>query len=231
MTRLWTILVVLALAGCAARPPERDRDDLACPRGVAGTYALVFTTRAPTSDDAKSFKDLSQQGELGFGHVALGLTEVNLALATHYTYSVAPALADGVCAYPSAVAYRLSFADRVVHVAHEFAGEPCLRAAVLEHEMRHVALDDRIFAAEIPRLNAGLAARLDAGRGIWGRDAAEADAALRRRLQEAGTAMVAELGAIRRVEHRQQIDTPEEQQRIRQVCGGRLLQLDTVAAR
>jgi hypothetical protein len=142
----------------------------------------------------------------------------------------APALTDRVCAYAGAVAFHLAYANakRVVHVARELAGESCLHAAVLAHEMRHVALDDRLIPEEIGELRARLPARFGDG-ASWGPDQATADAALRRRVEDTLAALVADLDAARQAEHRRLIDTPAEEARTKAVCGGRPRQLHLAA--
>jgi hypothetical protein len=214
-------------AGCAAR---ENQDALACPRGAPPDYALTFQSSPPSRDDTESVADLSREGELGFGHLALGLTEVQLSLAMSYNYRVAPALTDGVCNDPVRVTYRLAYARRVVHVAREFDHEPCLHGEILAHEMRHVALDDKLLAEKRAELLAELPARLDGVRGIWGKDAAEANRRLLVLLQDAGEAMMAEIKALRIVEHARQIDTPEEQLRMGRVCNGRIREMFPAAS-
>jgi hypothetical protein len=119
-------------AGCAAR---KNQDALACPRGAPPDYALTFQSSPPSRDDTESVADLSREGELGFGHLALGLTEVQLSLSMSYNYHITSSLTAGVCIDPVRVTYRLAYAKRVVHVAREFDHEPCLHGEILAHEI------------------------------------------------------------------------------------------------
>jgi hypothetical protein len=225
---LGCLLALLVLfAGCAGRESQAGA---ACPRGAPPDYVLTFQSSPPSRDDSESVEDLSRQGELGFGRLALGLTEVQLSLSMDYNYRVAPALAGGVCIDPVRVTYRLAYAKRVVHVAREFDHEPCLHGEILAHEMRHVALDDQLLTEKRSELLAELPARLDGASGIWGKDAAEANRLLLSRLRDAGEAMVAELKALRMAEHARQIDTPEEQLRMGRVCNGRVRELFPAAS-
>jgi hypothetical protein len=221
------LALLVPFAGCAGR---ESQDGNACPRGAPPDYALTFQSSPPSRDDSESVEDLSRQGELGFGRLALGLTEVQLSLSMSYNYRVTSALGDGVCIDPVRVTYHLAYAKRVVHVAREFDHEPCLHGEILAHEMRHVALDDQLLTEKRAELLAELPARLDGVSGVWGKDAAEANRRLLSRLQDAGEAMMAELKALRTAEHAHQIDTPEEQLRIGQVCNGRARELFPAAS-
>jgi hypothetical protein len=218
--RLLALAIALLLAACA-HPPQKAES---CPEGAPPAFAVDFVSRPPGRDDSLSVAALSREGDLAFGRMALGLTEVRLAVKADMRAVNAPALTDGVCAYVGAVAFHVTHARRLVHVARELAGESCLHAAVLAHEMRHVALDDRLIPEEIGTLRARLPARFGDS-ASWGPDQAAADAALHRRVEDTLTALVAELDAARQAKHRRLIDTPAEEARMKAVCGGRLSQL------
>ncbi|MDE2167247.1 MAG: hypothetical protein KGJ66_13040 [Alphaproteobacteria bacterium] len=231
---LWPATMLLVLAACAGQPAAiapgastvvTTPDAQNCPRGVVPAARIAFASRPPRFDDTASLAQLSREGDLAFGRVALGLTEVKLSLDAQYRIRHAPGLTGGICAYPADVVLHLGYAMRVVHVAREFADQPCLHAAILAHEMRHVALDDALIPREAARLGQALSARIGDGAGFWGRDAADADRRSAHVIAQAGAATVNALGAARRRAHAQRIDTPAEEARIGAACGGRLRQL------
>ncbi|MGB8181826.1 MAG: hypothetical protein WCF13_05615 [Stellaceae bacterium] len=186
---------------------------------------IEFASRSPSYDNAAPLAQLSKDAGLTVGREALGVTEVKLSLSAQYRIRHAPALTAGVCAYPDDIVLRLSYAVRIVHVARKFANEPCLHAAILAHEMRHVALDDRLIPREAATFDAGLPARIGNGAGFWGADAAAADLRVDQLVTTVGAAFMKTLDDVRRREHVRQIDTPDEQPRIAAACGGRLNQL------
>lgn len=234
LRRIWPLAALLPLVGCvgptavapdAASAAVTAHDRLACPRGVAPKAGIEFTRRPPSYDDNTPMAQLSSDSGLAVGRVALGTTEVKLSLEARYRVRYAPALTDGVCAYPDDVIFRLTYAARVVHVAREFAGEPCLHAAILAHEARHVALDDALIPREVATLEHSVSARIGDGAGFWGADATDADRRVERLVKAAGAAMAKALDDVRRREQVRQVDTPDEETRIAAACGGRLYQL------
>jgi len=236
--RLWPFVVMLSLAACAtpapvttgiSEPTITAQDRRACPGGVVPAARIEFASRAPSYDNATPLTQLSNDAGLTVGRVALGVTEVKLSLSAQYRIRHAPALTEGVCAYPDDIVLRLSYAVRIVHVAREFANEPCLHAAILAHEMRHVALDDKLIPREITAFDTGLQARVGNGAGFWGADAAAADRRVDQVVTTAGAVLVKTLDDVRQREQVRQIDMPDEQPRIAAACGGRLNQLIGVA--
>jgi len=219
---LWPALALtLALAACV-RPADKAAE--ACPAGSPPEFRVDFAAIPPARDDSLSTAELSREGDVAFGRVAVGLTVVRLTVKADFRVHNVPALTDGICAYPGAVAFHVAYAERVVHVARELADEPCLHREVLDHENRHVALDDRYFPAAVKALEAGLPARF--GPGVaWAHDAEAADAQVRAHVEAILRQLVADLDASRRDEHRRQVDTPEEEARMLAACGGRLRQL------
>ncbi|HYL34169.1 MAG TPA: hypothetical protein VEU53_13600 [Stellaceae bacterium] len=186
---------------------------------------IEFASRSPSYDNATPLAQLSNDVGLTVGHVALGVTEVKLSLSAQYRIRNAPALTTGVCAYPDDIVLRLSYAVRIVHVAREFANEPCLHSTILAHEMRHVALDDKLIPRETAMFDVGLPARIGNGAGLWGADAAAADSRIDQLVTTAGAALMKTLADVRRREQVRQVDTPNRQPRITAACGGRLNQL------
>jgi hypothetical protein len=133
--------------------------------------------------------------------------------------------AEGACAVPRRVEVTLRYAERQVRVAREVGVDACLHREVEEHEMRHVALDDRILKEFVPVLSqraAALAARL-------GPAYASRPAEARARLNESALDWLREttdeFETIRRERHRTEIDTPEEYARVRAACNGKAREL------
>ncbi len=228
-------LLALCVTACAGNPaaiapgapsaPIAAQDRRACPVGVTPAARLEFADRPAVFDDTTPLARLSNDSGLAVGHLALGLTEVKLSLVAHYRIRNAPAMTEGVCAYADDLVLRLSYAKRVVHVAREFAGEPCLHAAIQAHEMRHVAFDDALIPREAAALAQQLPTRIGAGAGFWGATAAEADRRLERIVADADKATIEALDDIRRRGHARQVDTPDQEAGIAAACDGRLRQV------
>jgi hypothetical protein len=133
--------------------------------------------------------------------------------------------ADGVCAVPRRLEVTLRYAERQVRVAREVGVDACLHREVEEHELRHVALDDRVIKEYEPHLKqrvAALAARLEPGYALR---PAEARAKLNESARDWLRETTDEFETIRRQRHRAEIDTPEEYARVKSVCNGKAREL------
>jgi hypothetical protein len=132
---------------------------------------------------------------------------------------------DGVCAVPRRLEVTLRYSERQVRVAREVGVDACLHREVEEHELRHVALDDRIIKEYEPQLKeriAALAARLEPGYALR---PAEARAKLNDSARDWLRETTDEFETIRRQRHRAEIDTPEEYARVKSVCNGKAREL------
>ncbi len=215
------VLGAAALPARAACPPTPMRAEPPAVRIVV-EHGLV------TRDDTLSLADLARRGREDAtvaGEAAariLGLTRSDTEFQVTVRSRVVGPADDGgtACAIPEGIEVKLALVRRVIHIAREIAGDPCLRDEVLAHEMRHVAIDDALLndfrSRLLPRFRQAAAELRPA-------EAATAEAAQRKLLrdvQAANGAALADFEAERRKRQRA-IDSPKEQARFARVCGGR----------
>ncbi|ARU22116.1 hypothetical protein Q3O98_15020 [Ralstonia pseudosolanacearum] len=148
----------------------------------------------------------------------LGKTYATLAaqFAVTTRYIALPTQPPTTCLRPS-VDVVLILSDFRVTVAREFAPGSCAYEAIRAHEMRHVAVNRAVLprAAELIRQEIQ---REYGGRLYFGdpdRMAAELEAALSRHWLPRARSLI-ELG----LQAHEQIDTPQEQDRMSRVCNG-----------
>jgi hypothetical protein len=220
-------LALCILWGCAeSRDAELARDRAACARGAPPTYSVSLFLPEPKVDDTLTTAQIAERSQADYRYLTLGATIGKLVIVGVARPRVSEGIRGGDCAYPQAVAVSMTLAQRVIHVAREFRGtEPCVYREVLDHERRHVTLDDRLLAAEKAALPSALPTRLADLDGVWGKDAAAARSALSTRLQADLQTLQDDIEAKRHAAHAAQIDTFDERHRLANACGGRLKQL------
>lgn len=225
--RLAAGLALLMLAACAREESEvpAGREDAICPRGALPIVHVAVAHSEPLRDDSLSLDQLSGLDEAAFGKVALGATVSRFANPTQVAAIAAPALGAGFCAYLTRVDMVLKFSPRTVHVAREFHNEPCIHAEVLAHELRHVALDDKMLDEEGSALAAELPSQLGMIGAVWGATREAAKTALNDRIVAIENRNSERFTLRRRLAHAQQIDTPAESRHVQQMCDGRVPQL------
>jgi len=218
----------LALAGCAGPelPSAPQGQAAACPRQAAPRYDVIVNLPEPERDDRLSLAEISAHSQAAFRHLTLGETESRLQISAVFSARVAPGALGGVCLYIARAAFSLGFSQRVIHIAREFRGaESCLYDTVLDHERRHVALDDRIIEAAAQRLRADPPEQFATLNGVWGANEAEARAETQGHLNLATEALQRQIQRERQVAHALQIDTVDERRRMLAACNGRLTEL------
>ena len=220
-------LALSILWGCIdSRDAELAHDRAACARGAPPAYSVSLFLPEPKVDDTLTIAQIAKRSQVGYRYLTLGATIGKLVIVGVARPRVSEGVTGGDCAYPQAVAISMTLAQRVIHIAHEFHGtEPCVYHEILDHEHRHVALDDRLLLAEKTALPSALPARLVDLDGVWGNDAAAARSALSTRLQADLQALQDDIEAKRHAAHAAQIDTFDERHRLANACGGRLKQL------
>jgi hypothetical protein len=216
------LALAAALAGCAGfAPPDRD----SCPALGPAETASEIDPASTVRDDSRSLAELSRLQGLGIGHRALGVTESKLRIWMAPDLRVAAASPKGVCLHVARVVLHAGYAERTVRIARELAGDACLRRRILEHEMRHVALDDAILIDLQPEIRRVLAAGSASLDGVWGADQPAAEVRLRERLVAIRDQVLDEIEVTRRRRHEIEVDTPDERRRSATMCGGKLLEL------
>jgi len=222
------LLLMLGTAALPGRPACA-----ACPSAPTRTApppaVRIAVEHGPVGrDDTIGLADLarrSREDAAAAGESAarvLGLTTSDTEFQVVVRSRVVEPAEDGgaACAIPIGVEVRLALVRRVVHVAREVAGDPCLRGEVLAHEMRHVATDDALLddyqSWLLPRFREAAAAL----RPVEAATAEAAQRTLLRDVQAANSAALAGFEAERR-KRQMAIDSPEERARFGRVCDGR----------
>lgn len=228
LAALVAVLVVGILTGCGngdraagtlavpgAPSPGQSSFEARCaalPAAAPEATALPIT---PTVDETRSLGELTLMYERASPlHRTMGLTQSRLAYASTLDAS---GLREGarVCMRVK-VHVAVEATPLTVYLAREIAADPCLRHAVHEHEMRHVAAYDAFLREAPGRLVARLAAA-DVGRV---RHAGDADALQQDAAREIAT-IVSEAEASdhdRLTALQAVIDTPEEYARVSDLC-------------
>ncbi len=136
------------LAGCdaassvAARAGFGGSFEERCERKLPATRIdVVATPAAYDTDRSRSYLELTRMsGDAGPGQLALGLTTAQIGhTARLETAGIEDTRTGRVCVRP-AIRVELTMTPMTVYVGREMAGDPCREAAILEHEMKHVAV-------------------------------------------------------------------------------------------
>jgi hypothetical protein len=138
--------------------------------------------------------------------------------------SLGPPTAGGGCARPAEITLRLGWTGRVVHIAREAQADSCVVDELLTHQIRHVHIDDLAMDGLVTALPDNLRQALAKVEQVSAPTQAEAEARYAERLGE-----LVERGMKQFIAYRQQLhaqlDTPEELQRLRASCDGKLQRL------
>lgn len=190
-----------------------------CARLPAAPPAVVAVPIEILEDDTRSQHDLVLllDGPAA-GHRALGITRARVGHDAALEIKGLKDPGSGRACFRAGVRVELALKPLTVYVAREIAGDPCQRAAIHEHEMKHVA----VYAAWLDEAAAALAQALAAefADGVhYADDGEAAQRALRARLESFVKAHSEAAG--RELEDRQRaVDSPEEYARVAAACGG-----------
>jgi hypothetical protein len=208
-----------AVTSTAARYNPFPSFETRCERLPASRIEVRQQAIRPVTNDALPYRELTRLGEDNPAtHRTLGLTK------TEFRQEVAieiKGLADSgsgrSCSRPRIV-LDLTMAPMTVYVASELANDACGHAAVLAHEMKHVAAfrehqadTARALEAELPQLFGQ--------RVIKARDADAGEAQVREALQAFLEEFIARNTAQLKERHAA-VDTAEEYTRVNSACGG-----------
>lgn len=218
------LIVVCLVAGACVAPPAGAQTS-ACPPMARATLSLDIVLAPIQRDDGLSIAQLARQpgrapGPAGSarGHV-LGLTQARYGEQSQVSALFQPMGDGSFCASPKTLTVSFGFQQRVVLIARDLPPASCIFREVLEHEMKHVAVDEallRDFAPLVRRRLDDVAAQLAPVRA---RSQNQAMQAFRRSLDSAMRATMQEFGQER--DRRQaQVDTAEEYERVSKSCGG-----------
>ena len=216
---------LLALGGCEARPagehaPSQAAFERDCASLPPADLAVATLPIVVDQDHSRSFDGLTRMYEQASPlHHTLGLTQAQVG---HRTTIEVRGLRNGhgdrVCMQPT-VRVELFMQPLTVFVARELATDACRQGAVLDHEMRHVAVYRRALDEAAAELRASLQ-RQFGGRRFDGTD----PATVQRQVEgEVGAHLDAFLDATGRTLRDRQaaVDSPQEYARVEQACSAR----------
>lgn len=136
------------VAGCGSFAPPEVRVEM--------VLAPLATSNARTVAQLDTMPD-RKPGPAGIaaGHV-LGLTQAKYGQQSQIQ-AVFRSRRDGtVCAAPATLSVSFGFQERRLFVARELPPGTCIHREVTNHEMRHVAVDERLLREFIPKLESRL---------------------------------------------------------------------------
>ena len=233
MTRLPSCLaLVLALGFCfpaVARecPPLRPAQISIVPLPSRPSYdygrnLAAMQTMAGTQREAFSSTD---------HEIPVGLTEAQLKLDSHFEVLInRPSTMDPVCAQISKFELRFGFEDTTVYLASELPQGSCSFQTVLQHEHRHVDMDNYLvqkYADAFPEMLRQAVTEIGVIRAA---SPEEAQGKLRDIVHNYMNDLGSNLTQVRQ-KYQQTIDTKDEYSRISISCNGQMSQILRAAAK
>lgn len=112
----------------------------------------VTVTAVPVSygtDDSRPYAELTRMGvEAGEGERVIGLTRARISHTASITVAgIEDSRSRQVCVRPE-IDVQLSMLPMTVYIGREFRDDECRRAAIIEHELKHVDVY-RAYLAEV----------------------------------------------------------------------------------
>ncbi|HEX9447678.1 MAG TPA: hypothetical protein VF920_06845 [Dongiaceae bacterium] len=231
MRLIWLFGAMLLLAGCAATEAGRQSPSKPPPMPVdAGCYPapmplvnVDIAVSGPVEDRSLSYRTLSQYDSDGKGpaakrgQITFGVTQSSITGHGDLKGRQLAMASGQSCVWFTAVTVKLTWAIRV-DIASEISPGTCPDRAVREHEAKHVALDRRLQPQLKQKIDATLAAH---GRiSLLAASPATATQQMQEAMDHIISNAILEFVAER---DRQQIgiDTPQEYERVMQLCGKR----------
>lgn len=222
------LLLIPPVAAWVAWPvPLSAAGTHACPRfdppaievqrqSVPLTYTLTRTMEQLTRLPGRAPGPAGQSGGrvLGLAHAKYGERSQIRAV-----FQIQP---DGtVCGAANAISVTFGFEERRVYVARELPAGTCIHGEVLNHEMKHVAVDERLLDEFLPQVERRLTATVSRIGTVRGRTQEQVMASIRRPVEATLRQLLDEFTRAR--DRRQaQVDTAEEYKRVTTACDGEL---------
>ncbi len=216
---------VALAAGCDALTATAQRVGVVptfeahCAKSLPATEVVVRAVPVRyVLDTGHSHAELARMGvEAGAGERVIGLTRARIGHAASITvHGIEEPRNRQVCVRP-AIRVEMSMQPMTVYVGREYAGDPCRRAVILEHEEKHVAVYRDYLDEVTTRVRGEIAdAYGNAVMVFASRDEAqrEIESALAGYLEPVLARSTREL-----VQRQAAVDTPEEYARVGERCG------------
>jgi hypothetical protein len=222
-------LIVLTLSLFLAAAPAMALQANGCPDfapPVVNVNQLSVAPRLNDTFDLAGLRQLATENKKEFSstrhETPVGLTSASLKLDSHFEISVRTTQGDPlVCAQISALNLDFGFDDTTVYLARELPNGSCSYQTVLDHERRHIAVDQGIVAEAAPQMAALLGqaiAQIGVIRASSGATAEkQINALINQYLHDLGTSL-----SVIRQKRQEIIDAPEEYERLSGACDGML---------
>jgi hypothetical protein len=207
---------LILLSATAAAPGSA----LVCPRTAGPEIQLVESSEAVAIDRSKGIAELTFLRRPGPGLHSNGLYTSSLQHQLELRFAIHTDRRDA-CISIDLVRAEVGFRSRTIHIARDYGVGTCEAGAILDHERKHVATDERLLHQELPQLRSGL--------DRMARSFAVAPVPLAR-VEQVQERMKADLnGELQRLIeafHKRRdaaqaaIDAPAEYERVRRLCPG-----------
>lgn len=226
MRILWLLPVALA----ALPLPARATAYYECPAYSPPAINVVPVYDEPSFDTSMGIRSIYEMAQ-GANYKSsssrefpVGLTASTQQLNTSFEVSTQTMPNGIVCAQITSLEVTYGFTDTVVYIAHEFERGSCGYQEVLEHELRHVSVDQAIMDEYLPQLQTMVEGIVDNLGPTKVRSVEEAnnyyETSLNRQMNQLNASLAATHG-----QKQAQVDTPEEYRRISKVCDGEIAHL------
>jgi hypothetical protein len=193
---------------------------LTCPRPAAPDIQVVDISEPVAIDRSKGIAELTFLRRPGPGLHSNGLYTSTLQHRLELRFNIARDR-HLACIAVEQVRAEAGFRDRTIHIARNYTVGTCEAGAILDHERRHVAADERLFQQELPALRTVLdrtARGAVAGPIPVGR-VEEVQAKLTERLRTDFELAISAFNK-RRDAAQGAIDVPTEYDRVQRLCPG-----------
>lgn len=210
----WAVMPAAAATHACPRfdPPTIEVQRQSAPL----TYTLSRTMEQLTRLPGRAPGPAGQSGGrvLGLAHAKYGERSQIRAM-----FQIQP---DGtVCGGADSITVTFGFEERRVYVARELPPGTCIHREVMNHEMKHVAVDERLLDEFLPQLERRLKATVSRIGTVRGRTQEQVMASIRRPIEATLRQLLDEFTRAR--DRRQaQVDTAEEYKRVTTACDGEL---------
>lgn len=207
-----TCLALLAPAGAEAQ---------SCATPKPATINIV-TKNAPQKFDTSSglqllTKKMRPDGKMKANSIYnMGVTRIEWATQATIELTGEPNADSSYCWSVAALNVTVTV-EMTVYIAKEIKRDSCTWREVLNHEQKHVTLNEKTFAGLPDAIRPVLAAAVKGS--VASSDGERAMATFRKRGEKALSDALKDFGAAREKQHREKIDTKEEYARVDAACG------------
>jgi hypothetical protein len=178
---------------------------------------VVRSTAVLAQSDALPFSKLTaMSGGSSPYHRTVGLTQARLSYTTNIQVRGIEERSSGkVCVRPT-VHVDVSISPINVYVASEYRDDKCKHEAILEHEQKHVAVNNAYVAEVAPKLQAELS-RAVGSKVLYAGSMASGEEEIKRTVSDVLAAFM-DSSERELAERQNAIDTPEEYARVEAAC-------------